>query len=315
MDEGAKHRSTELERLKRQVSRLQKEIVQKNEEVENLKASFLSNISHEIRTPMNAILGFSNLLKDADLNYEERVTFIEGINKSSFNLLKLIDNLILAAKTESEKIQINECECIVEDILNEVVKHHEREKFQTGKKHIEIRFPRNHKKKVLVKTDREKLSIVVSHLLENAIKFTEEGHIEIGYEPLAHNKVKIYVKDSGIGIPESKLNAIFSKFNQIENSYRRNYNGLGIGLTISKNLLENMGGCIWVKSTVGKGSEFCIELPCKEIQTETTEHYNEIFSDKKRILGENMYVDSKYKELNKNIHDYTLFSHVHNFRA
>lgn len=296
------------------IQQLEQIINIKEEEVERLKASFLSNISHEIRTPMNAIMGFSNLLKDPNITDDERNSFIECINDSSKNLLKIINNLILTAKSESEKIHIKECECVVNDLLKEIEKKHNNELHLIGNNNLKVKFANNHKKKLLIRTDKEKLKTILSNLIDNALKFTNEGKVIIGFE-IIDEDIKFFVKDSGIGIPEEKQKSIFNKFTQIEETRTRSYGGLGIGLTISNNLVQCLGGKMTLSSSVGKGSEFTFTIPCKPI-TENKKLFKNIFNNSIYTTSEQFQpVTETSVAENKNIEEYTLFSYAHNFRA
>ncbi len=297
--------------LKVKVNNLQKQLYLKSDEVERLKSSFISNISHEIRTPMNAIIGFANLLQDKDLSEEEQNSFIEGINKSSKALLKIIDDLIQTAKIENEKITINECSCTIDNILTELFYHYEKTKTEKGKDKIEIKSPLNHKKKVKILTDPVILKLILSNLIDNALKFTDNGQIEFGYEIVNNDTVEFYVKDTGIGIPSNMINFIFDKFNQIDNSHTRTNSGLGVGLSITNILVESMGGKMFVSSSMGKGSEFYFTIPYKPVETVHKKTLEKFFNNRSVTLDENIYTSPEVSTSGtKKTREYTLFSRI-----
>ncbi len=264
--------------LNQKIDLLEQRFIQKCKEVDRLKDAIISNISHEIRTPMNAIMGFSSLLHDSELSDHDRRVFIDGIDKSSKNLLKLIDNIILTAKLETQKIEIQENECIVEEMLTELFYEHQDEKEIAGKSNVEIKFPvTTNKKKVKIITDTAKLKTILSNLIDNAIKFNENGKVEFGYHLTEDNYIQFFIKDSGIGIPQDKLDVIFDKFCHVEEIHTKKYNGLGIGLTITNRLVKKLGGEIELFSTVKRGTKVIIKIPCKEAEYQTTGTYDEIF--------------------------------------
>ncbi len=247
--------------LEKRLEENKRELLIKSEEVELLKASFLSNISHEIRTPMNAIIGFSSLLKYPDLNEEEKENYIEYINLSSNELLKIIDNLVQTANIESHDIYINRRECCVDDIFDDLYRLY---KNKNGNHNVDLILKiQNNEKRLKLITDSGKLKHALSNLIDNAFKFTSDGFVEFGYTKNNNKTLKFFVKDSGIGIPENKLDVIFNKFIQVENTNTRKYCGLGVGLTISSSFIDLLGGKITVESTFGKGSVFHFTLPLK----------------------------------------------------
>ena len=254
------------ELLEKRIELLEKKLNIKTAEVEKLKARFLSNISHEIRTPMNAIMGFSCLLKDASLSKDEKDFYLEAILKSSENLMRIIENIIQAARIESNDVEILDQEVQVNTLIKEMLNKFEALKKDLGKQHIEFRFlERSNQKELSIKTDAVKLQHILHNLIENALKFTNEGFIEVGYKLKGPGKIEFYVKDSGIGIPNQKLSTVFDKFTQAECNSKKKHSGIGIGLSISKNLTEVLGGKMDVISAEGMGSTFSFTLPLKII--------------------------------------------------
>lgn len=230
-------------------------------ETERLKTIFLANISHEIRTPMNAILGFSGLLKDANLSDEDKNSFIEGIAESSQKLLNTIESIIETAKIESKEISLNEDICDINHLMNDLFISYNKNKRNIEKGHIELRLKKEANGNPLMLTDTSKLKQILSNLIDNALKFTENGYIEFGYEFPDKDSIQFFVKDTGIGIPTDNYNVIFDKFSQVQTLNSKKHNGLGVGLNISNNFVQQLGGNMGVRSRLNNGSEFYFSLP------------------------------------------------------
>lgn len=232
------------------------------EESDRLKTAFLANMSHEIRTPMNSIVGFSNLLNDPNLKSEKRHEFLQHILQSSGLLLNLIDDIIDISKIEAGQMNVNVQQVRVNDIVKDTFAVF-REANENDDLEFRLKIPRG-TGSVLSNTDPVRLRQVLTNLLSNAVKFTPEGFIELGYKlnPQKNRpNIEFYLKDSGIGIKEDKLDLIFERFRQVDDSQSRKYGGTGLGLAISKRLVELLGGTIWVKSKPGKGSVFYFTIP------------------------------------------------------
>lgn len=236
---------------------------EKAEESDRLKSAFLANMSHEIRTPMNAIIGFTDLLSDPDLTKEIKKELTLHINNNTETLLKLIDDIIDIAKIESGQLSVKKTECFVNDILNELLPIYIEKKKSLGKE--QIQFTVNlEKSNPKIYTDPLRVKQVLINLIDNAFKFTEEGKVEIGYTHLSsqkNNNLTFFVKDSGIGITMEQQEIIFKRFSKIEDNKKKLYRGAGLGLTISKNITELLGGELWVKSQKDKGSTFYFTVP------------------------------------------------------
>ena len=228
------------------------------EENNLLKSAFLANMSHEIRTPMNGILGFAGLLLDPHLSGEEQQSYIHIIEKSGARMLNVINDIVSISKVESGQTEI----CITETDINEKIKYiHAFFKPEVEGKGMNIFFKTPlSKKEALIKTDNEKIYAILSNLVKNAIKFTNTGTIELGYER-KENYLEFFVKDTGIGVSQVQKEFIFERFRQGSESLTRNYEGAGLGLSISKAYVEMLGGKIWVESEVGKGSTFYFTIP------------------------------------------------------
>lgn len=224
------------------------------------KSEFLSTMSHEIRTPLNAVVGYSDLLDDGSLN-EEKKEFVNSIRLSGENLLGIINNILDYSKIESGKLQIilsevNPKELIetVFDLLSQVA----REKQIALVMDIQKDLPE------LVSTDKTRLQQVLINLINNAIKFTKKGAVTVSaglnHDPLMPGNLCFKVEDTGIGIAEQDLNKLFKRFSQVDSGTTRKYGGTGLGLVISKDIVEAMGGHIKVDSLQGKGTVFTFTI-------------------------------------------------------
>jgi signal transduction histidine kinase len=240
---------------------------EKAEESDHLKSAFLSNMSHEIRTPMNGILGFTELLKIPDLTGEQQQEYIRAIRKSGNRLLSIINDIIDISKIESEQIKITLSETNLNELIEYLCAFFKPEAEQKGLQIIiKNPLPEN---EAMITTDKIKLSAILTNLIKNAIKFTYDGYIEFGYE----NKDKyfeFYVKDTGTGISQEQKEYIFERFRQGSESFNRNYEGAGLGLSISKAYVEMLGGRIWIESNQGKGSVFCFTIPSDSVKSSKT---------------------------------------------
>ena len=237
----------------------------KAEESDKLKTAFLSNMSHEIRTPMNAIVGFSDLLTDENLTPEERRDFIAQINQGADDLMRLIDDIIDIAKIEAGQVNVYISECFVGELFRELQLMFLQNIKRTGKDQVELVVKWDWPfEELVIYTDPFRLKQILINLLSNAVKFTDEGEIVLGIEEHP-NGVRFYVKDSGIGIREEKQKVIFDRFMQGHDTKTKLYGGTGLGLTISKNLTELLGGEIGVESVSGQGATFWLVLPRNEV--------------------------------------------------
>jgi PAS domain S-box-containing protein len=231
------------------------------EESDRLKTAFLANMSHEIRTPMNAIIGFSELLNDPDLTFDIRDEFIRLISENSKMLLNLIEDIIDVAKIEAEQIKVIKSTCQVNQILDELGNFYRNELRKSPEKEIKIKVIKgNPEDNFAIVSDPLRFKQIMNNLIGNALKFTEKGTVEFGYE-VQKDLLQFYIKDTGIGLPREKLNVIFERFRQAEESTTKEYGGTGLGLTISSKLIELLGGKIWVESILHSGSTFYFTLP------------------------------------------------------
>lgn len=235
---------------------------EKAEDSDRLKTAFLANMSHEIRTPMNAIVGLSKLLVDTEISLEERKSFTNIINDNSQALLKLIEDIIDVSKIEAGQISINKGECLINKLLDEIHGTFKTQIQNQGNRNIVLSVHKElDDRNATIITDPHRLRQILVNLVGNSYKFTREGSIEFGYEREGDDKLRFFVKDTGIGISKEKAKVIFNRFRQGEDSSKRNYGGAGLGLTISKSLVEMLGGEIWVESTPGLGATFHFNIP------------------------------------------------------
>jgi PAS domain S-box-containing protein len=242
-------------------------------ESDKLKTAFLSSMSHEIRTPMNHILGFIELLKDPGLSEKEKKEFMDIVKSSGNLLLRLIDDIIDIAKLESGQLVINQVDLELDKFVDDLYSAFSEQLKSIGKGKIEFKVikPKNPIAEI-IKTDPLRLQQIVSNLLSNALKFTQEGKIIFGYTLEPDSNLHFYIEDTGIGIPAEKHLEVFERFRQLDGSYAREYSGTGLGLAISKGLVELMHGEIGLDSHPGKGSRFYFTIPYAPIPLVSEPH-------------------------------------------
>ena len=249
--------------LERNVDERARELLlakEKAEYADKLKTSFLANMSHEIRTPLNAIMGFLNLYYEEGYTIEEREAFRSYIEKSSKDLIQIIDDILDISRIEANKLMISNTVCDLDNLLSELYSFYQKGVIKSKMK-VELIYEQP---KVLatILTDPLRLRQILINLIDNALKFTEIGSVTFGYES-KKDTILFYVKDTGIGISEDNKKIIFDSFTRVENHKRKLYHGTGIGLTLAKKLTELLGGRIWVESQMEKGSQFYFTLPKK----------------------------------------------------
>jgi len=228
------------------------------EESDRLKSAFLANMSHEIRTPMNGILGFTSLLKNLNISPQERLTYLDIIDKSGNRLINIINNLIDISKIESGQMTVSKADCNITKEMKELYAFF---KLECRQKRLELIYSNNFSDEpLIVNTDQDKFTAIVTNLIKNAIKYTKEGSIEFGFN-IKHDNIEFFVKDTGIGIPEKRHKAIFERFIQADIEDRQAYEGAGLGLAISMAYVKMLGGELRVDSFEGKGSTFYFTIP------------------------------------------------------
>lgn len=256
------------------------EALEKAKESDQLKSSFLANMSHEIRTPMNGILGFASLLKNNDLNEEDRTKYISIVEQSGKRMLGVINDLIDISKIESGVSELNLSDFNLNNSLEYVYSFFKPEAETKG---LELSYSTALKNKdATIQSDREKVYAILINLVKNAIKYTRKGQIKISYD-INNNFICFKVTDTGIGIPTEKQEAVFNRFVQTDMSYSMSFEGVGLGLSITKAYAEFLGGKIWLKSEQFKGSTFYVEIPYIQGKKETknTEVLEENIMDEK----------------------------------
>ena len=291
------------------------------EEASAAKSIFLANMSHEIRTPLNGIIGFTELLKSTDLDDEKR-EFVDVIEKSSENLLEIINNILDLSKVESNKVEIDE---ILFSPINEFENAVEVYGAKASEKNINLSFFIDPSLNNYLKGDSVKIKEVIINLMSNAVKFTPiNGHItteirRMENAPAGKAKILFSIQDSGIGISEDKKQDIFDAFNQADSTITRKYGGTGLGLTISAKYIDLMGGELKVDSTVGKGSKFYFMLEFDESPSGDIDYQNKysefncaLLTSEKNTKAHTEFIYEYFKYFGSNIKYYDEFSGLKN---
>jgi PAS domain S-box-containing protein len=229
----------------------------KAEESDRLKSAFLANMSHEIRTPLNGIMGFIQVLKEEQYSEEEKQMYFKQIEKSSDRLLSTITNIIDISKIDTGQLKPSKSRVDLNDIIATQFANHKRVADDVGLKLI-MKLESNHPQ-MIVETDQALVERILSILISNAIKYTQQGSIEIGCS-FNKGRAELFVADTGIGIPKDRQEAIFERFVQANLDYKRTQDGSGLGLPIVKAYVEALNGKIRVESKPGEGSKFIITL-------------------------------------------------------
>jgi len=261
----------------------------KAEENDRLKTEFINNMSHEIRTPMNGVIGFTGFLSNPDLTEENRANYIKIIQNCGKQLMRIIDDILEISKLGTNQVNIvKEKVCLNNLFLEQFAIFEIRAKENSIPLYLKKGLSNND---CGIITDKTKLIKILSNLLENALKFTDEGYIEFGYNLIKaqkngtsvenKNMIQIYVKDTGIGIKAEKQNEIFDRFSQEEQGLSRRVGGLGLGLSIAKENARLLGGDIIVESEKGAGTTFYLTIPYESIEK------NEIIGNRQSIKNQN----------------------------
>jgi len=235
----------------------------KAEENDKLKSVFLTNMSHEIRTPMNAIMGFSNLLGEGNPDGEEKKKYVEIIRHAGDRLLKILNDIIDVSKLEARQLTLNPSECDLNFIFRNSFESFSKSDILKHKPEISFNLllPADNKEPKF-RCDGHRFQQVLDNLITNAIKYTEKGKIETGYRITGgteENHIEVFVSDTGIGIPRNMNEIVFERFRQVEEGMF--HEGAGLGLSISKGIVDLLGGKIWFESEPGKGTTFYFSVP------------------------------------------------------
>lgn len=234
---------------------------EKAEESDHLKTAFLENLSHEIRTPLNGIIGFTTLLKNNNITKEEKFDYIKIIEDSGKYLINIIDDLIEVSRIETGQFELRNEVFNLNDLLDELhTFFNDNEKYATCPVLLSLTCQLE-EGMAMIYSDRTRLKQVLNNLISNAYKFTDEGKIEFGYEIIGNENLRFFVKDTGTGIPKSSRDIIFERFRQAENAVKRSSGGNGLGLTISRGIIEALRGRIWFESEPERGTDFYFEIP------------------------------------------------------
>jgi len=240
---------------------IEKELIEakeKAEESDYLKSTFLANMSHEIRTPMNGIIGFSEMFLKENISKDKRKFYANVVIDSGKQLLKIVDDILDISMIESNTIKLVKDKVIVNNVLMNLFAIFNGQLDSNAIK-LQVHKTLNDEQSTIY-TDNQRFQQVLTNLINNAIKFTQVGHIKFGYL-LKEKNLEFYVEDTGLGIDTNNLDKIFERFTQAEKSTSQVYGGTGLGLSISKHLVELLGGNIWVESKKGKGSKFFFTIP------------------------------------------------------
>ncbi|SFV57831.1 BarA sensory histidine kinase (= VarS = GacS) [hydrothermal vent metagenome] len=299
--EGTQQAYKLLERIIEQTKKDKEAALEANE----AKSMFLANMSHEIRTPLNGIVGFTELLRDTELN-EEQLEFIEIIEKSSENLLEIINNILDLSKIESNKLEIEE---IVFNPIEEFESAVEVYAVRASEKNIDLGCFIDPRLEVPLKGDPTKLKEVIINLLSNAVKFTSSGgSINVDIRELesaqeGFRRVRFEVADSGIGVTREQKERIFEAFSQADTSITRKYGGTGLGLTISSRFIELMGGQLDLESEPGEGTTFFFTIDFEEVESNIETSQNR-FNYLNALILENPHKRKKQDEYLREYLDY-----------
>ncbi len=233
------------------------------EESDRLKSAFLANLSHEIRTPLNIITNFTRMLAEPDIEQQERMELSDAISINGQQLLNMIDNTIHLSRIETEAVELHTGFCKINNLVRDIYNKHRPLIPDTKDTRIVMNLDVPNPE-FGFETDEKLLREVLNILVDNAIKYTSKGEVYIGYEMVLNEAVQFYVSDSGIGIPESDIDNIFSRFYRVKNNINDTTSGSGLGLPIAQHYVSLLGSELELKSVLGHGTKFWFNLPFRE---------------------------------------------------
>jgi CheY-like chemotaxis protein len=252
LEERVKDRTSQLNRAK-----------EKAEESNRLKTAFLHNLSHELRTPMNGILGFLDLLRRPELDEEKKEKYIDIVQKSGQRLLNTVNDIVEIARIEAGEDQLYLTNFNLVETMNYLYDYF---KPFADEKHLTLTYVQGlNTGNCVIRSDSQKVSGILTNLINNAIKFTVKGFVEFGYH-VDNKSLILWVKDTGVGIPADRRDAVFERFVQADLNITRGYEGLGLGLSIVKAHVDSLGGAIDLISEQTKGTEFRVAIPYNPVQ-------------------------------------------------
>jgi len=270
-------------------------LIDKAQQSEMMTSVFLANMSHEIRTPLNGIIGFSEIIAETELD-ETQSKYIDIVQQNGETLLNIINDIIDISKFEANQISIAEKSFNLHSLLHGVYETFDKI-IKNEKVELRLFLPTDNDE--LIISDEHRIKQILTNLLSNANKFTNKGEISFGYDIVKKDNnefIEFFVKDTGIGISKEDKEKIFERFTQLDSRVSRKYGGSGLGLSISKNIVNLFSGKIWLESTLNKGTTFYFTIPYKisETTSEKVLNFNKVNLDDKKILiiedDENNYV-------------------------